>query len=161
MNTLLIILAFVCLAVGAVAVFLPFPPGVPVAWAGLLLARLGGAAVSTQWLVWAAVVGVVLMVLDYVVPIVATRRFGGSKWGTWGCTAGLLLAVVGLPFGPGGLVGIFFWPFAGALVGEWLHQHELRPALRAAWGAFLGMMAGTVAKVAYAVVLLVKVIVAL
>lgn len=161
MNTLLIILAFVCLLVGVVAVFTPVPPAVPVAWLGLLLARLGGLSISTGWLVWAAVVGALLMVMDYVVPIWTTKRFGGSKWGVWGCTIGLLLAVVGLPFGPGGLVGVFFWPFVGALVGEYLKQHELRPALKAAWGAFVGIMTGSLAKVTYAVVLIVKVLTAL
>lgn len=161
MNTLLIILAFVCLLVGIVATFTPVPPAVPVAWAGLLLARLGGVAIGTSLLVWAAVIGVALMVLDYIIPIFTTRQFGGSKWGVWGCTLGLLLAVVGLPFGPSGLVGVFFWPFVGALAGEYLHQQELRPALRSAWGAFVGMMTGTLAKVVYGTVLLVIVIVKL
>ncbi len=64
MNTLLIILAFVCLLVGIVATFTPVPPAVPVAWLGLLLARLGGVAIGTPMLVWAAVIGVALMV-DY------------------------------------------------------------------------------------------------
>ena len=161
MNTLLIILAFVCLIVGIVATFTPVPPAVPVAWGGLLLARLGGVDISTSMLVWSAVIGVVLMVLDYIIPILTTRQFGGSKYGVWGCTLGLLLAVVGLPFGPTGLVGVFFWPFVGALVGEYIKQHELRPALRSAWGAFVGIMTGSLAKVVYGTVLLVVVIVKL
>ncbi len=162
MNTVLIILAFVCLLVGVVAVFTPVPPAVPVAWLGLLLARLSGYAdVSTGWLVWSAVIGVALMVLDYIFPLLTTRRFGGSKWGVWGCTIGLLLGIVGLPFGPGGLVGIFFWPFVGAFVGEYLKQHEFQPSLRAAVGSFLGLMAGIVVKVIYCLVLIVYVIVQL
>lgn len=159
MSTLLIILAFVCLLTGIVAVFTPFPPAVPMAWLGLLLARLGGVPLSTSLLVWSAVIGVVLMVLDYMLPLLTTRRFGGSKWGVWGCTIGLLIAVVGLPFGPTGLVGVFFWPFAGAFVGELLKQRSFTPALRAAVGSFLGIMAGSFAKVLYALVLLVILIV--
>ena len=154
MNTLLIILAFVCFIVGLVAVFTPVPPAVPVAWAGLLLARLGGVAVGTQLLVWSAIIGVLLMVMDYVLPLLTTRRFGGTKWGVWGCTIGLLVAIVGLPFGPTG-VGIFFWPFACAFVGEYLKSRAPRPALRAATGAFVGMMTGSLAKVVYALTLLV------
>ncbi|MBQ8703633.1 MAG: DUF456 domain-containing protein [Bacteroidales bacterium] len=162
MNTLLIILAFVCLAVSVVAVFTPVPPAVPVAWAGLLLARLSGFAdVSNPLLLWSAVIGVALMILDYVFPLLTTRRFGGSKYGIWGCTIGLLLSIIGLPFGPAGLVGVFFWPFVGAFVGEYINQHEPRPALRAAVGSFLGMMAGIVAKVIYCLVLLAIVIVKL
>lgn len=161
MNTILIILAFVCLLIGIVATFTPVPPAVPFAWLGLLLARLGGVAVTTPMLVWAAVIGVALMILDYVIPLLTTRQFGGTKWGVWGCTLGLLAAVIGLPFGPTGLIGVFFWPFAGALVGEYLKQQDLKPALRSAWGAFVGMMTGTLAKVAYGIVLLVIVIIKL
>lgn len=162
MSTLLIILAFLCLLVSIVAVFTPVPPAVPVAWAGLLLARLSGLAdISTDWLVWSAVIGVLLMVLDYVFPLLTTRRFGGTKWGVWGCTIGLLLSIIGLPFGPAGLVGVFFWPFVGAFIGEYLKQHEAQPALRAAVGSFLGMMAGIVVKVIFCLVLLIAVIVKL
>ena len=101
-------------------------------------------------------VGIIfLMVLDYIFPLLTTKQFGGSKWGVWGCTIGLLLGIIGLPFGPGGLVGVFFWPFVGALVGEYLKQRQMRPALRAAWGSFLGMMAGIVVKVIYCIILLV------
>ncbi|MBR1785092.1 MAG: DUF456 family protein [Bacteroidales bacterium] len=161
MNTLLIVCAYLLLALGVVAVFLPFPPAVPAAWAGLMLASVAGVGIGRPWLVWTAVAGLALMVADYVVPILTTRRFGGSKWGVWGCTIGLLVGIVGVPFGPGGLVGLFFWPFVGALVGEWMKQRQWKPALRAAWGAFIGLMTGTLAKVAYAIVLAVKVTVAL
>lgn len=161
MNTLLIILAFVCLLASIVCVFTPVPPAVPVAWLGLLLARLGGAAIGTPLLVWSAVVGILLMVLDYVIPLLTTRKFGGSKWGVWGCTIGLLIAVIGLPFGPTGLLGVFFWPFAGAFVGEMIQQKELQPALKAAFGAFIGIMTGSLAKVIYALVLIVIVTVKL
>ena len=155
MNTILIILAFVCLLASIVCVFTPVPPAVPVAWIGLLLARLGGAAVSTSLLVWAAVIGVLLMVLDYVIPLLTTKQFGGTKWGVWGCTVGLLVAIIGLPFGPTGLLGVFFWPFVGAFVGEFLKQRDFTPSLKAAFGSFIGIMTGSLAKVAYSGVLIV------
>ena len=161
MNTILIILAFVCLLTGIVAVFTPVPPAVPVAWIGLLLARLGDVPISTSLLIWSAVVGVLLMVLDYVIPLLTTKQFGGTQWGIWGCTVGLLLAVIGLPLGPTGLLGIFFWPFAGAFIGEMLKQKAFSPALKAATGSFLGIMAGSLAKMTYAIVLLVILIIKL
>ena len=161
MNTVLIILAFVCIVAGIVSTFTPFPPAVPVAWAGLLLARLGGVAIGTSTLVWTAVIGVALMVLDYVIPLLTTRRFGGSKYGVWGCTIGLLVSIIGLPFGPTGLLGVLFWPFVGAFVGEYIKQKQMRPALRSAFGAFIGIMTGSLAKVVYALVLMVVVIVKL
>ena len=162
MNTVLIILAFVCILASVVFVFTPVPPAVPVAWCGLLLARLGGVDdISNTWLIWSAVVGAALMVLDYVFPLLTTRRSGGTKWGVWGCTIGLLLSIIGLPFGPAGLIGVFFWPFVGAFVGEYLKQREFNPALKAAFGSFIGMMTGIVAKVTYCLVLLIALIIKL
>ena len=72
-----------------------------------------------------------------------------------------MVSIFGLPFGPQGLLGVVLWPFIGALVGEYLNQHELRPALRAAWGAFIGFVSGTLIKVAYCVALLIVVIIKL
>ncbi|MBR2958510.1 MAG: DUF456 domain-containing protein [Bacteroidales bacterium] len=162
MNTFLIIMAFVCLAVGVAGSVLPGLPGPPISWVGLLLAGFTPwVETSTTLLIATAAVAAVITVLDYVVPSLSTKRFGGSKYGIWGCNIGLILSVFGLPFGPQGLFGVIFWPFVGALAGEYLKSRELRPALRAAWGAFVGFLGGTLMKLAYCVALLVVVIVAM
>lgn len=162
MNTVLIILAFVCLVVGIAGAVIPGLPGPPVSWVGLLLASFTTfVTVSTTLLIVTAVIAAVITVLDYVVPSLSTKRLGGSKYGVWGCNIGLVISIFGLPFGPQGLLGVIFWPFVGALIGEYLQQHEWRPALRAAWGAFLGFLTGTLLKLAYCLVLLVIVIVGL
>ena len=111
MNTVLIILAFVCLVVGVAGAVIPGLPGPPIAWAGLLLAALTPyIAVSTTLLIATAVIAAVITVLDYVVPSLSTKRLGGSKYGIWGCNIGLVISIIGLPFGPQGLLGVVFWP---------------------------------------------------
>ena len=140
----------------------PGLPGPPVSWLGLLLAGLTPWVETTPaLLIVTAAVAVVITVLDYVVPSLTTKRFGGSKYGVWGCNIGLVLSMVGLPFGPAGLLGVVFWPFAGALVGEYIKQQDFAPALKAAFGAFVGFLTGTFLKLAYGIALLVVVIVAL
>lgn len=162
MNTFLIIMAFVCLLVGIVGSIVPGLPGPPVSWVGLLVAGFTPWVANTPaLLVVTAAVAVVITVMDYVIPAVSTRRFGGSKYGIWGCNIGLVISLVGLPFGPTGLLGMVFWPFLGAFVGEYVKQQDLQPALRAGFGAFLGFLAGTLLKVVYCVALLVVVIVAM
>ena len=162
MNTILIILAFICLAIGIAGAVIPGLPGPPVSWLGLLLAALTPfAAVNATMLIVTAVIAAVITVLDYVVPSLSTKRLGGSKYGIWGCNIGLVISIIGLPFGPQGLLGVIFWPFAGALIGEYINQHEWQPALRAAWGAFLGFLTGTLLKLVYCIALLVVVIVKL
>ena len=163
MNTALVILAFLLVAAGIVGSVAPGLPGPPLAWAGLLLMALAGGAptIGAGLLVGAALVCLVITLLDYLLPGRFTRRFGGSKAGVWGCNIGLVLSLIGLPFGPQGLLGIIVWPFVGALVGELFSQGELRPALRAATGAFVGFLSGTLLKVVYCVAALVLLVVAL
>ena len=162
MNTFLIIIAFVCLAVGIVGSVAPGLPGPPISWLGLLLAGFTPwVATSRLLLIVTAAVAVVITVMDYVIPSVSTKRYGGSKYGIWGCNIGLLVSIFGLPFGPTGLLGLVFWPFAGAFAGEYIKKQDFRTALKAAWGAFVGFLSGTLMKVAYCVALLVVVIVAM
>ena len=162
MNTFLIIMAFVCLVIGIVGSVAPGLPGPPIAWVGLLLAGFTPWVETTSMLlIVTAAVAVVITILDYVMPSFSTKRYGGSKYGVWGCNIGLVLSLFGLPFGPTGLLGVVFWPFVGALVGEYLKQQQMNRALRAAWGAFLGFLSGTLLKLAYCIALLVVVIVAM
>lgn len=47
------------------------------------------------------------------------------------------------------LLGIIFWPFVGALLGEFISGKKDKTAFRAAWGAFLGFLTGTGLKLVY------------
>ena len=153
MNTVLIILAVILILVGLVGSVVPGLAGPPFSWAGLLLIHFSDAAqFSATFLVTTAAAAVVITVFDYIVPSWSTKRHGGSKAGVWGCNIGLVISIVGLPFGPTGLVGIIFWPFVGALLGELISGKQSRAALRAAWGAFLGFLTGTGLKLAFALV---------
>lgn len=159
MNIFLIIMAFVCLAVGVLGSVVPGLPGPPIAWVGLLLAGFTPwVPLSGDLLILTAAVAVVITLLDYIIPSLTTKRMGGSKYGVWGCNIGLVLSMFGLPFGPTGLLGVVFWPFIGALVGELIKQNDLKPALKAAFGAFLGFLTGTLLKLAYCIALLVVVV---
>ena len=141
MDTFLIIIGAICLLIGILGCVLPVLPGVPLAYCGLLLLHATDKVqFSWQFLVIWAVVTVVVQVLDSVVPIWGTKKFGGSKMGVWGSTIGLL---VGLFFGPWGIV---LGPFLGAVVFELIDGKNTRLALKAGWGSFVGLMTGTILK---------------
>lgn len=162
MNTVLIVLAILLVVIGVVGSVVPGLAGPPFSWAGLLLLHLtAGVDFTTLFLVSTAAVAVVITVMDYIVPSYFTKRHGGSKAGVRGCNIGLVISIVGLPFGPQGLLGVVFWPFAGALVGELIDGKEFHEALKAAWGAFLGFLTGTGLKLAYAIFAIVMVVKAL
>ncbi|MBQ7710807.1 MAG: DUF456 domain-containing protein [Bacteroidales bacterium] len=155
MNTILIIFAFIVAVVGLLGAVIPGLPGPPIAWLALLLISFSASADLSVWtIVIMAVVAAVVTVVDYVVPSWGAKKFGGSKGGIWGCNIGLVVSLLGLPLGPGGLLGIVFWPFLGAWIGELLSNKTGSEALRAAWGSVLGMLTGVLIKIAYAVVVI-------
>ena len=152
MNTILIIVAILLALIGIAGSIIPGLPGPPFSWAALLVLNFTTAADhNATYLIVTAAVAVVITLLDYVVPSLSTKRHGGSKAGVWGCNIGLVVSIIGLPFGPTGLIGVIFWPFIGALVGELLSGKQSREAVRAAWGAFLGFLTGTGLKLAYGI----------
>ncbi|MDT8309321.1 MAG: DUF456 domain-containing protein [Bacteroidales bacterium] len=144
MEIVWIVLGSILVIVGVLGCILPIIPGPPITYSALLLLQLTGDSISRpftteQLLLWGFIT-VLVTVLDYVVPIWGTKRFGGSKWGTWGSAIGL---VFGLFLGP---IGIIIGPFIGAVVGELLHGIEVRPALRAGFGSFIGFLMGVMMK---------------
>lgn len=142
METLLIILGALCILAGFIGSLLPVVPGLPFSYVGLLLLQFTSAAPFTWkfFAVWALIV-VVIMVLDNVIPVYGAKKYGGSPFGVWGSILGLL---VGLFFPPFGLV---VGPIAGAFLGEMIGGKTSDQAFRAAWGSFVGFMASTLLKV--------------
>ena len=141
MDIALLILAGLCMLVGLIGCIVPGLPGTPIAYAGLWIAQ-ATERVDFSWqvlLIW-GIVTIVVSVLDYVVPALGTKKFGGTRWGVWGSTIGVF---VGLFFGA---VGVIVGPLVGAILGELLGGKKMAEALRAGWGSFIGLLCGTVLK---------------
>ena len=141
MDITLAVLGAALVLVGFIGSILPIIPGPPISWAGLLLLKWtdfvddhGAAYENALWILLFFVI--LVTILDYVVPIMGTKKYGGSKRGVWGATIGV---VVGLFFGP---LGIIIGPFLGAYIGEITTGKKDREALRAAWGSFMGFLLG-------------------
>ncbi|MCU0381037.1 MAG: DUF456 domain-containing protein [Chitinophagaceae bacterium] len=148
MEMLWIILGVVLVILGILGSIFPLLPGPPLCYLGLLLQQFRAEKpFSVQFmLVWAVIIGVVIL-LDYLVPIYGTKKFGGSKYGIWGCTLGFIAAFW---MGP---LGIIFGPFIGAFIGEYIAQKDSTQAMRAAIGAFTGFLFGTLIKLVTSLVM--------
>lgn len=140
MEVLLVIGGIVLIVIGFIGSALPVIPGPPLAWVGYLLLRWTSYVEdnanynNSLWIMLFLVI--LVTVLDYVVPVWGTKRYGGSKAGMWGATIGL---IAGLFLGP---IGIIAGPFAGAFIGELTTGKQQREALRSGWGSFLGFLMG-------------------
>jgi len=141
MDVLWLGLGVILMLVGLAGCILPFLPGPPLCFLALLIQQLQSAPpYSTEFLlVWGGI-ALVITGLDYVIPLYGTKRFGGTKYGMWGCVVGL---IAGLWFGP---LGLIVGPFVGAFVGEMIGNAESNHAFRAAVGSFVGFLLGTLLK---------------
>ncbi len=141
MDITLAILGIVLVLIGFIGSILPVVPGPPISWAGFLLLKwtrfIEENPEGFDTVLWVLLFFVVAVtILDYVVPVLGTKKYGGSKRGVWGATIGV---VVGLFFGP---LGIIIGPFLGAYIGEITTGKKDRDALKAAWGSFVGFLMG-------------------
>ena len=136
MDIFLLLLGAILMLLGIIGSFLPVLPGPLTGWIGLLLLHLTD-AVPMNWtfLIITLIIALGIWLLDYFIPAIGTKRFGGSRAGMIGTTIGLF---VGLFFlGP---FGIIIGPFLGALVGELLNKSDSQRAVKAAFGSFLGFL---------------------
>jgi uncharacterized protein YqgC (DUF456 family) len=141
MDILWLIIAILLMIGGVLGSVLPFLPGPPLSFAGLLVMQLRTYPPFTAKFLWFwAGVTIVVTILDYVVPLYGTKRFGGTTYGVWGCTIGL---IAGVFFPPWGLI---IGPFVGALFGEMIGNADAQNAFRAAIGSFAGFLFGSLIK---------------
>jgi uncharacterized protein YqgC (DUF456 family) len=161
-DWLLLILAILVFIIGFIGCFLPVLPGPPVSFVGMIILhfsdRFGG--YSTLFLLSFGLLALVVQILDYIVPAWGTKKFGGTKHGTWGSIIGLIFGIFILPsivvIGPFGLFGIILGPFVGALIGETMAGQKSDKALRAAFGSFIGFLGGTLMKLVASVIITVS-----
>ena len=150
MDIVLVILAAFFMVLGIIGSFLPVLPGPLTSWFGLLIFHMTN-AVPMNWtfLTVTFIIAVGIWILDYIIPAMGTKRFGGSKYGIIGTSVGLVVGIIA-PI-PGGII---IGPFFGALIGELINNATLDKALKAAFGSFLGFMTSTFIKFVIALIFL-------
>lgn len=139
MDYILLFLGFFLVVGGIIGSFLPIIPGPPTGWLGLLLLHLTD-KVESNWnfLGITLAISIVVVIADYVIPAIGTKKFGGSKYGVWGSTIGL---IAGLIFTP---VGMILGLFLGAFIGELINDaKDVKKAFKASVGSVIGFFFST------------------
>lgn len=150
MDIALLIVGFIFMLIGILGSFLPVLPGPPLSWIGLLLLHLTKAVPNNWWFLGiTGAVALLIFVLDYIIPVMGTKKFGGTKAGMIGTTIGLVVGLLA-PI-PGGII---IGPFLGAFLGELSNKADNKTALKAAFGSFLGFLTGTFMKFVTTVIFL-------
>lgn len=135
MDVVLYILAALLIIISVIGSILPGIPGPPLGYVGLLLLNATDKVqYSTLFLVVWGVIVVAISVLDYYIPVLTTKGFGGSRYGVRGSMAGMVIGIVFTP------VGIILGTLLGAVIGEMISGSDFGKAVRSGFGAFVGTM---------------------
>lgn len=143
MDLALIIIGVLFIIIGLVGSFVPVIPGPISGWVALLILHQTSFISSDfTFLMITFLLAIGVFVLDYFIPIIGAKKFGGTKSGIIGATLGLLIGLIFL-----GPLGIFLGTFSGALVGELIHNpDDKRTAFKAATGSLIGFITGVFLK---------------
>ena len=141
-SSVLIILAFILCILGIIGSVVPGLPGPPLSWVGLLLIylshRMGGADMTTTFLlIWLGIT-IAVTILDYIIPSKITQLAGGSKAGSRGAMIGMIIGIFLTP------IGMIPCSLLGAFLAEIFQENKsAADALKSALGCFLGFLIGT------------------
>lgn len=139
-------LSVALMLLGLAGTVLPALPGTALVLAGIVLGAWIDDFTRIGWvpLTIIAVLAVLAWVLDHVAGLMGAQRAGASRQAIIGAALG---TVAGLLMG---LVGVLFMPLVGAAIGEYLARRDHQQALRVGVSTWLGILAGLVAKVVLA-----------
>ncbi len=137
------VLAALLIVIGIVGTVLPILPGVPIVFAGMLLAAWADhfAHVGKITLIVLGMLTVLALAIDFVAGMLGAKRVGASRYALLGALIG---SIIGLFFG---IPGLLLGPFVGALLGELVAGGNLRRATGVGVGAWLGFVVGAAAKI--------------
>jgi len=134
------------IVVGVVGTVLPALPGVPLIFAGVLLAawaedfqRIGGWTLGVL-----AVLALVGLVVDYVAASMSAQRAGASRQGIIGAAIGTVAGIFT------GLLGLVFMPLVGAAIGEFIAHRDALRAGKVGVATWIGLLVATAIKIAVA-----------
>ena len=142
MTYILLIISIILIITGIVASFVPIIPGPITGWFGLFaISQIEGFSISNTLLIITFIVAITIFIVDYFVPIIGSKYFGGSKYGIIGTSIGLLVGLLSpIPF------GIIIGAFLGALIGEYLGGKNISEGIKPAIGSLVGIISSSIIK---------------
>ena len=135
---------------GLAGLLLPFVPGAPLLFLGLLLGAWaeGFRYIGLWTLLLLATLAALTYVVEFVSSILGVKKYGGSRRAMVGAAVGGVVGMfVGIP-------GILLGPFVGAVIGELSLQRSLNEASRAGFGTVVGLAIGVAGKLAIGITMI-------
>ena len=149
-ETILILLTIALIAGGVIFSVLPPLPGPVLSYGAMISAHYISEETTfstTSFVVW-GIITVIILIADYLLPVAATKKFGGTKAGVIGGMIGVIAGIIlPIPF------GIILGPLLGAIIGDLYGGNHIRSAFKSGFGSFLGFVVATSLKVLLSIII--------
>ena len=101
MDIVYLFISLLLIITGIIGCFFPIIPGPLTGWFGFVfLNQIEFVEIDTNFLIITFIISFSTMIIDYIIPIIGTKIFGGSKKGMIGASLGLLVGIIFMgPFG--------------------------------------------------------------
>ena len=146
LDIILWIAAVLLMGVGILGTVIPMIPGLPMIFAGAWLAAFIDHYDKIN--VWVVVLLGVLMLfglaVDWIAQTMGAKKAGATKLGIVGSLIGTFVGIFT------GLWGLIFMPLLGAAIGEFIYHQDMLRSGKVGFATWLGMIIGTVVKLALA-----------
>ena len=166
MHILGLIIFCIVLILGLAAIPLGFPGTFIIFGDALcyaLTTRFRG-TITVKFLLGLLAIALLSELMEFLLGIFTTLKFGASKWGVVGTLAGGILGAswgsAAFPF-VGTLVGAIIGAFLGAFILEYLHRDDHEVAAKAGFGAFVGKILGITIAFACAIAMIALILIRL
>lgn len=138
-----ILVAVLLVVVGIAGTVLPMLPGVPLVFAGLLLAAWHGGfdQVGIVTMVIIGAITAMAWAVDFFASVVTAKKAGASKYALWGAGIGALVGIMG------GIPGLIIGPAIGAIIGELITHKDTTKATTVGIAAGLGFVLALAIKI--------------
>lgn len=149
-SLILWIVGAILAATGLAGMLLPFVPGAPFLFLGLVFCAWaeGFRHVGVGTLLVLAVMAALTYLVEFAASVLGAQQYGGSRRAMLGAALG---GVVGIFLG---IPGILLGPFVGAVLGELSLQRSLDQSVRTGFGTVVGLAVGVAGKLAIGIAML-------
>ena len=134
MEYVLIFFSILIALIGFAGCILPGLPGPPLNYLALWLLQWSIKPFTPTFLITWAVIVIIIVVLDYYLPIWTAKKFGATRQGIIGSIVGMFLGMFFTPIGMmGGLI-------AGAIIGDVIAGRSRGEAVKSGLATFFGTL---------------------
>jgi uncharacterized protein YqgC (DUF456 family) len=147
LQQILYIISAALIIIGLLGVFLPILPGIPLAYAGMVLAAWAGGfkEISVLVLILLGLLTLASVAIDFLASALGAKRAGASKLAVIGAALGSLIGMIFF-----NLPGLILGPFVGVMAVETAQGRSMREAGKIGFATWIGMAVGVALKVGLA-----------